>query len=92
MVIDVTIRYESKLSSLVDAVAEKVKKYGYLKSQIQELTNAKNIKFKGFPVGARGKWYSGNYELLKAFLVGNLKFPTRKNCAMYFKKSFTYIG
>jgi len=49
---------------LADAATEKVKKYQHLRNQVQELTNTTNIKFMGFPLGARGKWYQGNYELL----------------------------
>ncbi|KFP37134.1 hypothetical protein N324_00130, partial [Chlamydotis macqueenii] len=64
LVVDIIIRYESKIASLVDAANEKVKKYEHLKIQIQELTNCENIKFYGFPIGARGKWHQDNYELL----------------------------
>ncbi|KFP34641.1 hypothetical protein N324_02012, partial [Chlamydotis macqueenii] len=64
MVVDITIRYESKITSLVDVANEKVKKYEPLKIQIQDLTNCENIKFYGFPIGARGKWHQGNYQLL----------------------------
>ncbi|KFQ96796.1 hypothetical protein N306_08448, partial [Opisthocomus hoazin] len=64
LVVDITVRYESKPTSLADAAAEKVKKYQHLLNQVQELTNATRIKFVGFPLGARGKWYQGNYELL----------------------------
>lgn len=63
-VLDITVRYESKLTSLVDAAAETVKKYQHLKDQVQEITNANTIKFIGFPLRAHGKWYQGNYELL----------------------------
>ncbi|KFV50815.1 hypothetical protein N341_04115, partial [Tyto alba] len=65
IVVDVTIRYESKETSLEDAAKEKIKKYQHLEDHIQELTNTTTIKFMGFPLGARGKWYQGNYNLLK---------------------------
>ncbi|KFP15231.1 hypothetical protein Z169_15067, partial [Egretta garzetta] len=65
LVVDVTVRYESKLTSLKDAAAEKVKKYQHLKNQVQELTNTSTIKFLGFPIGARGKWHPDNYDVLK---------------------------
>ncbi|NXE10211.1 PO24 protein, partial [Lophotis ruficrista] len=65
LVVDMIIRYETPpATSLVDAANEKVKKCEHLKIQIQELTNCENIKFYGFPIGARGKWHQGNYELL----------------------------
>lgn len=54
MVVDIAVRYESKSTALVDAVAEKVKKYQHLKDQVQELINAITIKFLGFPLGACG--------------------------------------
>ncbi|KFR02577.1 hypothetical protein Y956_09711, partial [Nipponia nippon] len=65
LVVDVTVRFESRQTSLLDAAVEKVRKYQHLKEQIRELTNASDIKFVGFPLGARGKWHQGNYELLK---------------------------
>ncbi|KFR04102.1 hypothetical protein Y956_00801, partial [Nipponia nippon] len=65
LVVDATVRFESKQTSLTDAAAEKVRKYWHLEDQIRELTNASVIKFVGFPLGARGKWHEGNYELLK---------------------------
>lgn len=43
-----------------NAAAEKVKKYQYLKDQVQELIHASTTKFTGFPLGAHGKWYQGN--------------------------------
>lgn len=63
LVVDITIRYESKLMSLADSAVENVKKYQQLKDQIEELTSDTNIKFMGFPIHACGKWYPGNYEL-----------------------------
>ncbi|NWQ98217.1 PO24 protein, partial [Burhinus bistriatus] len=65
LVVDVTVRFESKPTSLLDAAKEKVQKYRHLENQIRELTNATVIKFVGFPLGARGKWHQDNYELLK---------------------------
>lgn len=65
-VVDVTVRYESAKTSLEEAAAEKVDKYKHLEKEIQELTNAKDIVFVGFPLGARGKWYHNNFELLEA--------------------------
>ncbi|KFQ55926.1 hypothetical protein N334_00018, partial [Pelecanus crispus] len=60
IVVDVTIRYEFTETTLAEAAIEKVNKYKHLREQIQEITNVTNIKFMGFPLGARGKWYSGN--------------------------------
>jgi len=47
--VDVTVRYDSKPSSHVHAVAENVRKYQHLKHQVQQMTSASNIKFTGFP-------------------------------------------
>lgn len=52
--VDITLRYESKLTSLVDAAVEKVKKYQHFKHLIQELRNGTSIKFIGFPLRAWG--------------------------------------
>ncbi|KFW93817.1 hypothetical protein N336_05718, partial [Phalacrocorax carbo] len=65
LVVDITVRYESKLTSLVDAAAEKIKKYQHLKDLVQELTNVNTIRFMGFLPGACGKWYQVNCKLLK---------------------------
>ncbi|KFO06208.1 hypothetical protein N312_00884 [Balearica regulorum gibbericeps] len=64
IVVDVTVRYESKETSLAGTAIEKVRKYQHLKSKVQELMNTTNFKFMGFPLGACGKWHQGNYELL----------------------------
>ena len=37
---------------------------------------AREVKFFGFPVGARGKWYPGNYELLRTLGLGNVRQKT----------------
>lgn len=63
-VVDITVRYQSKPTTLVDAAAEGIKKYQHLKDQIHDLTNSTNIKFLGFPLGTHSKWHQGNYELL----------------------------
>lgn len=65
-VVDVTVRYEHIKSSLKDAADEKVKKYQCLLPYITELTNAADIEFIGFLVGAWGKWYPKNSKLLSA--------------------------
>uniref|UniRef100_A0A8C0TZ11 Reverse transcriptase n=1 Tax=Cyanistes caeruleus TaxID=156563 RepID=A0A8C0TZ11_CYACU len=64
-VVDVTVRYESENCTLENAAKEKVTKYQHLEKEIQELTNAQQIDFIGFPLGSRGKWYPGNNTLLE---------------------------
>ncbi|KFP31888.1 hypothetical protein N325_07849, partial [Colius striatus] len=63
-VVDVTIRFENQSATLKEAAEEKVNKYKHLEHQIKELTNASIVKFSGFPLGSRGKWFEGNFELL----------------------------
>ncbi|KFV88667.1 hypothetical protein N308_03567, partial [Struthio camelus australis] len=63
-VVDVTVRFESNLSTLGDAAGEKVRKYQHLDEQVRSLTRAGEVQFLGFPLGARGKWYAGNDTLL----------------------------
>ncbi|KFU83870.1 hypothetical protein M959_07870, partial [Chaetura pelagica] len=63
LVIVVTIRYESNLPSLSEADTEKVQKYQHLTQQIQDLTNSASVNYVGFPMGTRGKWYLGNYDI-----------------------------
>ncbi|KFO60545.1 hypothetical protein N302_10720, partial [Corvus brachyrhynchos] len=66
LVVDVTVPYEHSNSSLKEAAEEKVKKYQRLLPQIQDLTNVTSVEFTGFPLGAWGKWYEKNSELLEA--------------------------
>lgn len=66
VVVDVTVRYEHSESSLREAASEKARKYQHLHLQIQHLTNVKDINYVGFPMGAHGKWFSKNAELLSA--------------------------
>ncbi|KGL81735.1 hypothetical protein N309_13020, partial [Tinamus guttatus] len=64
IVVDVTVRYESGLSTLNDAAAEKVGKYKHPVEEVRALTSVSEVEFVGFPLGARGKWYNGNEKLL----------------------------
>lgn len=64
--VDVTVRYEHSNTLLKDAAVEKAKKYQCLLKQIQDLTNAADIEFVGFPIGVWGKWHDKNSELLSA--------------------------
>ncbi|KAM7020649.1 mitochondrial enolase superfamily member 1 [Acridotheres tristis] len=66
LVVDVTVRYEAAKTTLEEAAAEKVNKYKHLETEVRNLTNAKDVVFMGFPLGARGKWHPGNFELLEA--------------------------
>ncbi|KGL76544.1 hypothetical protein N309_14686, partial [Tinamus guttatus] len=68
-VVDVTVHYESGVTTLSDAVAEKDRKYQHLVGEIRTLTSANEIEFLGFPIGTRGKWCLGNDRLLSDFGV-----------------------
>ncbi|NWI94665.1 PO24 protein, partial [Pitta sordida] len=67
-VVDVTVWYEYYRSlfnnKMKVAANEKVKKYEHLHQQVRELTSARDVTFVGFPLGARGKGCSRNFELL----------------------------
>ncbi|NXP17718.1 PO24 protein, partial [Scytalopus superciliaris] len=65
LVVDVTVRFEGEANTLEKAAKEKVKKYQHLEKEIRELTNTNKVTFVGFPLGARGKWYNKNFDLLQ---------------------------
>lgn len=65
LVVDVTVRYEAAKTTLEAAAAEKVDKYKHLEPEVKSLTNATDVVFMGFPLGARGKFYKGNFDLLE---------------------------
>ncbi|KAJ7410733.1 hypothetical protein WISP_106536 [Willisornis vidua] len=65
-VVDVMVRFEHNTSTLADSTKEKVEKYQHPHKKIQDLTNAAEVNFVGFQLGARGKWYNKNYKLLSA--------------------------
>uniref|UniRef100_A0AAR2L5M9 Reverse transcriptase domain-containing protein n=1 Tax=Pygocentrus nattereri TaxID=42514 RepID=A0AAR2L5M9_PYGNA len=64
LVADVAVCYERTSDTLAEACSRKkdhYKKYGQV---IKATMSAGVVKFFGFPVGARGLWHPGNYELL----------------------------
>lgn len=90
LIVDITILNESKSTSLADMAAEKIRKHQQLKDQIQELTNAKDIKFNGFLMGACGKWYQGNYKVLKTLGLSNSR-QEKVACYLLNKALFTSV-
>lgn len=58
-----TVRHESKATALKEAAEEKVRKCKHLSEEVMELTDASTVNFMGFPMGARGQWFEGNYKL-----------------------------
>uniref|UniRef100_W5NKD0 Reverse transcriptase domain-containing protein n=1 Tax=Lepisosteus oculatus TaxID=7918 RepID=W5NKD0_LEPOC len=70
IVIDVTIRFEHNELTLEKAAREKEKYYHSLKDQVKDLTGAENVTIFGFPIGARGKWFARNYNILHRLEIG----------------------
>lgn len=66
LVMEVTIKCECTEASLQEAATGKVRKYQHLHEHIQELANAGDTKFGGFPAGEWRKWFYGTNELLEA--------------------------
>ena len=66
LVVDPTVIWESDAASLVKAANDKVAKYSCLESQIRDRFEAKEVRFFGFPIGARTP---GNDQVLKALGV-----------------------
>lgn len=89
LVVDINIRYESKLSSLANIAPEKVRKYQHLREQVREVTNANNVETVRFPIGAFGKWYGGNYRLLSH--LGLLKTRQEKVAHLLIWNGLIYI-
>uniref|UniRef100_W5NNN2 Reverse transcriptase n=1 Tax=Lepisosteus oculatus TaxID=7918 RepID=W5NNN2_LEPOC len=88
MVIYMTVRFEYDLGSLDRARKEKICHYSPLEVQISQLTAAKQIKFFGFVVGARGKWPAFNYEIL--CLLGLGKTRSRKFAELVSRRVLLY--
>ena len=66
LVVDPTVIWESDAACLVKAANDKVAKYSCLESQIRDRFEAKEVRFFGFPIGARTP---GNGQVLKALGV-----------------------
>uniref|UniRef100_A0A3Q0RT10 Reverse transcriptase domain-containing protein n=1 Tax=Amphilophus citrinellus TaxID=61819 RepID=A0A3Q0RT10_AMPCI len=65
VILDVTIRFEVSVDDLADAAMAKARKYERLRPVIQRLRpSLTKIDSVGFPLGARGKWYRKNGNLL----------------------------
>lgn len=88
--VDVTVRYEHSDSSLREAALEKVKKYQCLHLQIQQLTNAIETDYVGFPMGACGKWYGKDAELLSALGLSKTR-PEKTAQALALKVLFASV-
>lgn len=73
LVIDVTVRFEYAPDSLTRAAAEKTGYYGPHKSTIARELHAREVRVFGFPLGARGLWFPGNWEVLTAMGVGETR-------------------
>lgn len=66
IILDVTVRYEREEKTLAKAAAEKVGKYTPFERVLKrKLGEDIEVETWGFPMGVRGLWYNGNYQLLK---------------------------
>lgn len=74
LIVDVTIAYESAPDTLAKAAAAKVQKYTFLKSTLIALNpGVRAVNVYGFPMGARGKWFHGNMNLLSDLGIGKTR-------------------
>lgn len=74
LIVDVTICYEVADDTLLKAAASKVRKYTSFKATLMaRYPNIRAVEVYGFPMGARGKWYCGNMNLLAGLGVGKAK-------------------
>lgn len=69
LVVDVTVRYEMAMDTLMVAAAEKVARYTPITPYVAAALKVGKVKVFGFPLGARGKWPTDNNRLLKALGV-----------------------
>lgn len=66
MIIDVTIRFEADPTALAEAAKVKVQKYEVLREVVPNIYPAvSKVLVRGFPMGARGKWHTGNGMILR---------------------------
>uniref|UniRef100_I3KYI1 Reverse transcriptase domain-containing protein n=1 Tax=Oreochromis niloticus TaxID=8128 RepID=I3KYI1_ORENI len=74
LIIDVTICYEVRPDTLSNADALKVRKYtGFEAALMARHPKVKAVAVYGFPMGARGKWFYGNYEVLTKLGIGKTR-------------------
>ncbi|KAL7825010.1 hypothetical protein SRHO_G00342220 [Serrasalmus rhombeus] len=64
LVVDVAICFERAPDTLIEARNRKVARYGKYGRVIGAAMGVRTTKIFGFPLGARGLWLPGNYELL----------------------------
>lgn len=64
ILVDPTVVWESKSTSLYDAAKAKVTKYTAIEKALKDLTGKSEITLFGFPVGGRGTWFPGNNKVL----------------------------
>lgn len=74
LVVDVTICYVVEPDTLSRAAASKVRKYtGFRTALMARHPNVRAVEVYGFPMGARGKWFWGNMDLLAKLGVGKAR-------------------
>uniref|UniRef100_A0A3P9NEF4 ribonuclease H n=1 Tax=Poecilia reticulata TaxID=8081 RepID=A0A3P9NEF4_POERE len=73
LVIDVTIGYEMRVGTLARRAKRKSEKYGKFGPAIADRFGLTQVHTYGFPMGARGKWYGKNMEVLQMLGVPKAK-------------------
>lgn len=74
LIMDVTICYEAQPDTLSSAAASKVRKYTSFEPALRARhPKVRTVAVYGFPMGARGKWFCGNYEVLTKLGIGKAK-------------------
>uniref|UniRef100_A0A3Q3MZ22 Reverse transcriptase domain-containing protein n=1 Tax=Mastacembelus armatus TaxID=205130 RepID=A0A3Q3MZ22_9TELE len=69
MIIDVTLRFEAQRDTLARAEVEKAEKYSVFRQEVMErCQGVTSVCTFGFPIGVRGKWFTGNNTVLN--LIG----------------------
>lgn len=71
LIVDVTIRYERNMRTLLDAAREKKMKYiPFIETVRAEIGRPVKAEVWGFPMGVRGVWYKKNGQLLRRLGAG----------------------
>uniref|UniRef100_A0A4W5LMV1 ribonuclease H n=1 Tax=Hucho hucho TaxID=62062 RepID=A0A4W5LMV1_9TELE len=73
VIVDVTVRFERNEDSLEKGRKEKVEKYLPIAPLIAEQFRLRRVLVYGFPMGARGKWPTSNFEVLKTLGVSRAR-------------------
>lgn len=79
-IIDVTIIFEQDDDCLKKAAIRKEQKYMPLIETVSGWLMSKKVRFCGFPMGARGKWYPPNTKLLSDLGLSKIEVLKMSKC------------